>query len=245
MNTSDQKASIIISCFNEEDTIEECLNRTTSAMPEAEIIVVHGGRDRTADKARVLAKTNPNIRVIKNYGDSGKGHAIKLGISLASHDIMAQVDADLQFMPEELPKIIKPISEGKADITFGARFMKESDVQNYKFSFFRVMGNQTVNQYFSLLTGLKIEDVTTGHKAWTRQAIEIIQFQDNRFVYEAEIAVKGSMRGLRIVMVPVTYHNRLGGISGHGRGWAETYSIIFTGLKILLFGTLWRMKLIK
>lgn len=239
------QVSIIISCFNEESTIEECLKRLLSSLPKAEIIVVHGGRDQTATKAQAIAKSYPNIKVVKNYGDTGKGHAIKIGISVASFDVMAQMDADLQFMPEELPRLLEPIYRGEADITFGARFMPESDVKNYKFSFFRVMGNKTVNAYFSFLTGLKFQDITTGHKAWTREAIEKIQFQDNRFVYEAEIAVKGAMLGCRIQMIPVTYFNRLGGISGHGRGWRETASIIITGLKILLFGTLWRVRLIR
>lgn len=237
--------SIIISCFNEEGTIEECLRRLLKCLPQAEIIVVHGGKDQTAAKAREIAKIHPQVRVLKNYGDTGKGHAVKIGISVASFDLMAQMDADLQFMPEELLRLLEPIQRGEADITFGARFMPESNVKNYKFSFFRVMGNKTVNSYFSFLTGLKFQDITTGHKAWTREAIEKIQFQDNRFVYEAEIAVKGAMLGCRIQMIPVTYFNRLGGISGHGRGWRETASIIITGFKILLFGTLWRARLIR
>ena len=124
-----------------------------------------------------IAKSHPNIRVLKNYGDTGKGHAIKIGISVATHDVMAQVDADLQFMPEELPKLLEPIFRNEADITFGARFMPDSDVQHYKFSFFRVMGNRTVNAYFSFLTGLRFYDITTGHKAWTRKAIEDINFK--------------------------------------------------------------------
>lgn len=240
-----QPVTVLLSCFNEENTIQECLQRILKTLPDSEIIVVHGGSDSTATKAREIAQIHSNIRVLKNYGDTGKGHAIKIGISVASHDVMAQVDADLQFMPEELPKLLDPIFKKKADITFGARFMQESDVQNYKFSFFRVVGNRTVNAYFSFLTGLRFDDITTGHKAWTRAAIEDIQFRDNRFVYEAEIAIKGAMRGYRFGMIPITYFNRLGGISGHGRGWRETISIIFTGLKILWFGTLWRLRLIR
>jgi len=244
-NSTSKGVSIIISCFNEENTIEECLQRLLATLPNAEIIVVHGGRDQTATKARKISLDHPNIKVFKNYGDTGKGHAIKIGISIASNDVMAQMDADLQFMPEELPKLLEPIYQGEADITFGARFMPESDVQHYKFSFFRVMGNKTVNSYFSMLTGLTFRDITTGHKAWTREAIEAIQFRDNRFVYEAEIAIKGSMKGFRFQMVPITYYNRLGGISGHGRGWQETFSIILTGFKILFYGTLWKFRIIK
>jgi len=234
--------SVIIACFNEQQSIEECLTRTLKALPEAEILVIHGGSDDTAKKASAMAKDHKNIRVLRNYGDTGKGHAVKIGISIAQYDLMVQLDADLQFMPEEIPKVLQPIRAGDAEIVFGARFMKESNVQNYNFSFFRVMGNRIVNKYFSLLTRTPIYDVTTGFKAWTRKAIEDISFRDNGFVYEAEIAMRGSIKGYRITMVPVTYCNRLGGISGHGSGIKEPLSIILTGIKILFLGTSLRLR---
>ena len=243
MSFDGQNVSVIISCFNEEETIEECLERVERVVPNAEILVVHGGTDRTSELATLRARSNGNIRVLRNYGDTGKGHAIKIGISIAERDIMVQLDADLQFMPEEIPKLVRPILEGEAEITFGARFMPESDVEHYDFSFFRVMGNRIVNRYVSTLTGQEFYDITTGLKAWTRKAIEDINFKDNRFVYEVEIAVRGSQNGYRVAMVPITYYNRLGGISGHGKGWREPLSIIWTGVKILLFSTLARVGL--
>jgi glycosyltransferase involved in cell wall biosynthesis len=236
-----ERVSIIIACFNEEDTIQECLRRVFQTMPGAEILVIHGGADKTADRARELAAEHPNIRVFKHYGDSGKGHAIKTGITVAQHDLMVQFDADLQFMPEETPKLLEPILQGRADVVFGARFMKESNVENYRFSLFRVVGNRIVNGYFTLLTGQPMYDVTTGFKAWTRKAIEDINFRDNRFLYEGEIAIKCCLRGHKLLMVPVTYHNRMGGISGHGSGLKETFSIIVTGLRILCCATFWRL----
>jgi dolichol-phosphate mannosyltransferase len=237
------QVSVIIACFNEEATIQECLQRILQALPNADILVVHGGRDKTAERARELAAKHPNIRVFKHYGDSGKGHAIKTGITLAKHDLMVQFDADMQFVPEETPKLLEPILQGRGDVVFGARFMKESNVENYQFSLFRVLGNRIVNGYFSLLVGRPMYDVTTGFKAWTRQAIEDIDFHDNHFLYEGEIAVKCGLRGHKLVMVPVTYHNRMGGISGHGSGLRETFSIIVTGLRILWCATLWRFGL--
>ena len=233
--------TVIIACFNEEDTIQECLRRVVQAMPGAEILVIHGGRDKTAERARELAAQHPNIRVFRHYGDSGKGHAIKTGITMAQYDLIVQFDADMQFLPEETPKLLEPILEGRADVVFGARFMKESNVENYRFSLFRVLGNRIVNGYFSLLTGQSMYDVTTGFKAWTRRAIEDIDFRDNHFLYEAEIAIKCCRRGLRLVMVPITYHNRMGGISGHGSGLKGTYSVIVTGLRILYCATLWQL----
>ena len=80
-------------------------------------------------------------------------------------------------------------------------------------------------------------------KAWTRDAIESVAFKDDRFIYEAEIAVRAGLAGRRFAMVPITYFNRYGGISGHGRGWKEPVSIIWTGVKILIFSTLIRLSL--
>jgi len=235
--------SVIISCFNEEESIGECLRRTVAAVPDAEVLVIHGGSDRTADIAEEMARGNPRIVVIRNLNDRGKGHAIKVGIERASSDTMVQFDADLQFMPEEIPKVVRPILAGEAEFSFGARFMAGSDVEKYDFSFFRVMGNRIVNRYINLLTRQSFYDITTGFKAWTRRAINEVGFKDDRFIYEAEIAVRAGLKGCRIAMVPITYFNRYGGISGHGRGWKEPFSIVWTGMKILLFSTLIRLSL--
>ena len=98
---SQQPVSIIISCLYEEDTIAECITRVSKAMPNAEILIVHGGDDGTLEVAKKMAESNPRIKPYKNENDEGKGHAIQVGIELASHDIMCQFDADLQFDPEE------------------------------------------------------------------------------------------------------------------------------------------------
>jgi glycosyltransferase involved in cell wall biosynthesis len=239
-----EKISVIVSCFNEEKTIRECVERIQRTLPNSEILVICGGTDNTIEIAKELALKDKNMKVLKNYGDTGKGHAVKLGISIAQYDIMVQIDADLQFMPEEIPKVVRPILDNEFQISFGVRFAEDSNVENYNFSFFRVMGNKLVNKYISFLTGQRFCDITTGLKAWTRKAIEDINFRDNRFVYEMEIAVRGTAKGYNIAMVPITYFNRLGGISGHGRAWREPISIILTGAKILLDSTLiaWNMK---
>lgn len=228
-----QAVSVIVACLHEEDTIRECLERITRAMPQAEVLVVHGGTDRTYEIAAEMARENPRIVAIKNENDQGKGHAIQVGIARARHDIMCQFDADLQFAPEDLPDLFLPILNGEADLVIGSRFMPESDTSKYKFSFFRTVGNWIVNAWVSLMCGRRITDVTTGSKAWTRSAIEKIAFKDKRFVYELEIVMYAVRRRLRVKQVPVSYHNRQGGVSGHGKGWKELKSIVRTGLKLL------------
>jgi glycosyltransferase involved in cell wall biosynthesis len=234
--------SIIISTFNEEGTIVPCLERIAAVAPEAEVLIIHGGRDRTAEIAREYARAHPrpHLRVFENYGDSGKGHAIKVGITLASHPLQLQFDADLQFAPEDIPAMLAPLREGKADVVVGSRFMKGADRSGYAFSFFRDVGNKILNRFISLMAGTEISDVTTGMKAWTREAIWKIRFKDNRFVYEMEIVMRAARNGLRIVQLPVKYSSRQGGHSGHGTGFKEFKSIVTTGASIA-----WRALLIR
>lgn len=225
--------SIIIACLNEEDTIIECLERLVQSAPASEILVVHGGKDRTCERAQSFAQSHPNVIAFRNENDCGKGSAIKVGIARASHALMCQFDADLQFDPEDIARVMAPLLEGRADVVIGSRFMKGADLSDYRFSFFRVMGNRLVNTWISLLCGQSVTDVTTGYKAWTKAAIQKIDFHDDGFVYEVEIPMRAAMEGLRVAQVPVKYHNRQGGISGHGSGWRETYSIVRTGFRIL------------
>ncbi len=225
--------TIIISTFNEEDTIGECLDRVRQSAPEAEIILLHGGRDGTARAAREWAEQRGDpVRVLENYGDSGKGHAIKVGITLASHPAMLQFDADLQFAPEDIPRVVGPVLAGESDLVIGSRFLPEADRSGYRSSFFRDRGNAFLNRFISLVARREVSDVTTGMKAWNRKLIRDVDFKDNRFIYEMEIVVRAALKGYRISQVPVTYFSRQGGASGHGTGAAEFCSIARTGLLI-------------
>jgi dolichol-phosphate mannosyltransferase len=234
--------SIIVPCFNEEDNIVECLERLCAAAPQAEILVVHGGKDQTLARAQEFAKTHPTVTAVRYKDDCGKGSGIKYGLARVRHDLICQFDADLQFDPEDLPKVIAPLAEGRADLAIGARFMPESDVSAYQFHFLRVMGNRVVNGWVSLMAGQTIYDVTTGYKAWTRAAIQKINFQRDDFAYEVEIPMRAAVEGLRIAQIPITYHNRQSGESAHGSGAHEVYSICRCGFLILLHAMLIRLR---
>ncbi len=236
------RLGIIIACFNEEALIETCLRGLIAAAPGAEIVVIHGGTDRTLVIARELAAEFPQIRAYKNYGDMGKGHAIKCGITVTDRPILLQFDADMQFDPSEVPEVVGPILRGEADVAIGSRFLPESKTEEYDFSFFRVVGNRIVNRWLSLLAGKPISDVTTGFKAFSRDAIERIAFKDNRFVYEMEIVLR-ARKAIRLAQVPITYRNREKGFSGHGAGLRELWSICWTGYKLLAWSLAIRLRL--
>jgi len=207
--------SVIISCFNKETTIERCIREVSRVLPDAEIVVVHGGTDRTLDIARALQKEIPRVTPVYNENDQGKGHGIKTGLAHASGDVMAQFDADLQFSASDLPALLRPVLACDSDVSLGSRFLPSSDRAAYQPSFFRDLGNRLLAAYISVLIGHKVSDVTAGMKAWTRHAMAQIDFQDNAYSYEAEIVVRAGLLGLRLQEVPVSYASRRAGASMH------------------------------
>lgn len=212
--------SVIISCFNEAANIEHCLRSVVRACPDAEVLVVHGGSDKTGEITMELARQFPNVRLVRNENDRGKGHAIRTGISAASCDVQVQFDADNQFFADDLPNAVAPILSGNADVTLGSRFMASSDRTAYKPSLFRDLGNRTLSLYVTLLTGRKVTDVTAGVKAWTRSSIGQIDLTDDRYSYEAEIVVRAAVLKLRVKEVPVRYASRSAGDSMHSNNAA-------------------------
>jgi glycosyltransferase involved in cell wall biosynthesis len=222
--------SIIVSCWNEEKCVENVIRSVAAAMPEAEIVIVHGGNDRTLEIARCMTAEFPQVVPVRNENDRGKGHGIKTGIARASADIMAQFDADLQFFATDLPALVKPLLEGRADVVLGSRFLPSSDRAAYKPSIFRDLGNRVLATYVSILIGQKVTDVTAGTKSWTRSAIEKIAFRDDVYSYEAEIVVRAGLLRQRIVEIPVSYASRSEGESMH----RSNLAVIKAGLVIIV-----------
>lgn len=212
---SNTDVSILISCANEEASIESCIRNVAQVMPESEIVVVHGGTDKTLEIARSLKSEFPQIVPVYNEGDRGKGHGIKTAIHHASRNVMAQFDADMQFFADDLPRLTAPVLNGECDLCLGSRFLGSSDRSAYQPSFFRDTGNKLLSIVISSLIKQKVTDVTAGIKAWTRGAVKQIDFRDEQYSYEAELVVRAGRLGLRIQEVPVQYASRVAGDSMH------------------------------
>ena len=207
--------SILVACRNEEENIETCLASVIAAIPDAEVLVIDGGTDRTAELARAMAETHPLIRVLPNPDDRGKGHAIQFGIREARADVMAQFDADLQFEATDLPALVAPLLEGTVDLCIGSRALPGAQREESNIEKSRDWGNALLSAWVSLLVGRRVSDVTTGMKAWTRTAIETIGFKDTAYSYEAELIVRAFRRKLRLIEMPVRYRSRERGESMH------------------------------
>lgn len=222
----DKGISVIIAAYNEEKNILETIRSIRKALPKAEIIVVDDGSE---DNTAKVAKSDKfaKAKVVSYKPNRGKGYAIRTGIKNARNGIQVQIDADSQFRADEIPRLVQPILEKKADIVFGSRFKRGSTVEEGSLTRSRWLANQVVSGLTSLLSGFRLTDVNAGFKAWTKEAINDIDMQCPHFGYEPEIAVLAGKKGYRIVEVPITYAARNKGTT--------SVNLIRDGIRIPLF----------
>ncbi len=200
--------SIIIPAKGEAANISRCLERVIAAYPGAEIIVVDAGIDETQSIVQKFQSGQPNLHYVLNRPDKGKGDAIRKGILKATGSVMAQIDADLQFLPEDLHRLLTPLQNDQADMTLGSRFMKDSCRQKGSVPGARSFGNRMIAFWMSILVGQRITDALAGMKAWKREVTESFPLLSNTYSYEVELFVKAIQKGWRVMDVPVTTEAR-------------------------------------
>lgn len=226
------KITIIIPTFNEAPNIADCLQRTQAAHPDAEILVVDGGSDETEQIVKEFSERFPMVRYIPNRPDYGKGHAICVGIESACGDILVQLDADLQFYPEEIVNLITPINEGRADFVLGSRFTRSSRRSSGSTPLVRSFGNVFISTLTSFLFAQHMTDVLAGFKAWKKEVTRSFEVKSKGYSYEVELPVKAYLNGWRLLDVPVTTEPRTKGVS--------SVSVVKVGAKIIFDLIYWK-----
>lgn len=227
-----EKISVLIPSYNEEDNISACITRVKRALKkfDHEIIVIDDG---SADKTAEVASKFKSVKVISYKPNRGKGYALKRGIKNSAGSIIAQVDTDCQFLPEEIPKLIDPIIRGRADITFGSRFLKGSKIKKNSLTKVKRLANYVDSLLASFFCLRRITDVQAGFKAFKANVLKELDFKEERFGYEPEIAVLASKKGCRIMDVPITYEKRVASQSNI-KFFRDTFHIIRGMMKALL-----------
>ena len=202
------KLSIIIPCFNERATIETVIVRVFACPhPDKEIIVVDdGSTDGTRDLLRKLAETR-DLRLLMHDLNQGKGAAISTGVAHAAGDILIVQDADLEYDPQEIPRVIAPILDGRADVVYGSRFTG-GDAHRVLYFWHRV-GNGLLTLLSNMLTDLNLTDMETCYKAFRAPIMKRMKIEETRFGFEPEITCKvARIPGVRIYEVGVSYSGR-------------------------------------
>ena len=205
------KLSIIIPVFNEVKTIERVLRLVESVdvRMEKEIVIVD---DCSTDGTReLLQKLEGRYKIYYQPKNVGKGAAVKSGFREATGDIMLIQDADMEYNPKEYPDLIKPITDGKADVVYGSRFLKSGISRRNKVVYRHgYLFSQALNQLSNVLSGVRLSDMYTCYKVFSRNAIDQIhpRLRSKRFGIDPELTAWVGKLNLRKAEVPISYEGR-------------------------------------
>jgi glycosyltransferase involved in cell wall biosynthesis len=203
--------SIVIPVYNEKETLATIVDRVwavdlTRWGLEKEVVVVDDcSQDGTVATAEDLAEQGL-IRLVRHDVNQGKGAALQSGFRSARGDIVLIQDADLEYDPEEYPKLLFPILEGKADVVYGSRFM--GGQPHRVLYFWHYLGNRFLTLMSNMFTNLNLTDMETCYKVFRGEILRSLRLQEKRFGFEPEITAKIARTGCRIYEVGISYTGR-------------------------------------
>lgn len=202
--------SVIVPCFNEERTLARCLDRLLEigdATLSLEIVIVDDcSTDHSLIVARKFARKYPNVHVLEHARNQGKGAALRTGFARARGEFVAVQDADLEYDPADLKRLIEPLRRGEADVVLGSRFL--SGGYRRVLYFWHSIANRFLTLMSNMFTDLNLSDMETGYKIFRREIIQDLVLEEDRFGIEPELVAKIAHRRLRIVEMGISYLGR-------------------------------------
>lgn len=225
------KLSVVIPIYNEIDTIRVLVESVRAVDIHKEIILVD---DFSSDGTREILSelADDTIRIFYHERNLGKGAALRTGFSKATGDLVIIQDADLEYDPQQYPKLIQPIIDGKADVVYGSRFVS-GDYRRVLY-FWHMLGNTFLTLVSNMLTNLNLTDMETCYKVFRKDVLERISIEENRFGFEPEITAKISKLDLRIYEIGISYSGRTYK-EGKKISWKDGFSALRCILKYNLF----------
>lgn len=225
--------SVVMPIYNEEARLQEAIDRVLKQPFVAELICVDdGSRDRSREILQEVS--DPRVRVILQPVNQGKGAALRTGFGAASSPFVAVHDADLEYDPADISRLLGPLRDGRADVVYGSRFMggEEHRVLYYWHS----LGNRFLTTISNMATNINLTDMETCTKVFRREVIQSLDLQEDRFGFEPEVTAKIARMGCRIYEVGVSYSGRTYA-EGKKIGWRDGVRAVYVIAKHSTAGT--------
>ena len=207
LKKADLLVSVLIPVYNEVETIAEIVERVRATPYMTEIICVDDcSTDGTRDVLAQLLRDRKIAQAIYQEKNRGKGAAVRTGIAASTGDIVVIQDADLEYDPGDLPKLLDPLLQGVADVVYGTR-LRGGEPQRAHL-FWHYLGNRFLSLLTNVLYNTTISDMEVGYKAFRGDLVRSIDLVSNDFRFEPEITAKVLRRGVRLYEVPISYYGR-------------------------------------
>ena len=223
-NSQSVRLSLLVPVYNEVGTLETALLRLRRLPLETEVVCVDDGS--TDGSRELLARLQRNGLIdvfVAHDQNRGKGAAVRTAIAHATGDIMVIQDADLEYDPDDLPSLLQPILDGKADAVFGSRFLGGPHRVLY---FWHRVGNGLLTLLSDMLTDLNLTDMETGYKMVRAELMRSLPLTADRFGLEPELTARLAQAGARIYEVPISYAGRTYA-EGKKIGWRDGLAAIW------------------
>ena len=201
------KISIIIPCYNEYKTINSILDKVKNLSDfKKEIIIVDDFSTDGTKEVLQKIKISNEIKTFFNEKNYGKGFCIRKGIEESTGDIIMIQDADLEYDPSDIPKLINPIKNGNADVVYGSRFIGSAEKK--VLFYWHSLGNRFLTTLSNMFSNLNLTDMECCYKAFKSEIIKDIKLKENRFGFEPEVTAKISKKDIKIYEVGIKYFGR-------------------------------------
>ena len=198
--------SFLIPAYNEARTILEVLERIDALDLEVEVIVVDdGSTDETAAIVETFAASHPEVHLLRQP-NRGKGSAVRLAARRITKEIAVIQDADMEYDPADVIRLIEPIQRGVADVVFGSRLSGGAPQRAYLF--WHLIGNRCLSLLTGLLFNTTLSDMETGYKAFRSDVLRSLRLTQDDFAIEPEITGEVCRRHLRVYEMPIAYYGR-------------------------------------
>ncbi|HEX7847782.1 MAG TPA: glycosyltransferase family 2 protein [Chitinophagaceae bacterium] len=230
--------SIIIPCYNEEKMIPGLLEKVIAADCglEKQILVVNdGSTDSSTVAIQKFITDNPgnDISLLQHEINKGKGTCVQTALAVANGEVIIIQDADLEYSPAEYSKMLKPITDGFADVVYGSRF-RGSEAHRVLF-FMHTIGNKFLTFLSNLFTGINLTDMETGFKMFRTEMLRKVNLKEKRFGFEPEVTAKVSrIPNIRIYEIGISYYGRTYA-DGKKINWMDGFRAIYCVLKYNIF----------